>query len=105
MIRITFNNYKYIIPEKEQTIVNALLEDIETINNKYLTNKGSIWLSFEDEHTQYSPERTEPCPDYYGYYRLHNSLNDDTLGIEMTLDELDSNLCTLINFCETFLKN
>ena len=102
MKKITLNNYIDIIPENEQILIKALLEDIESIN-KYISNKGFIWISYEDEHTEYSPEWTDPCPDYYGCYRIHNSLNDDTIGIEMTLDDLDMNLCTLINFCESFL--
>ena len=106
MIQITLNNYKEIIPEKEQPLIKALLEDLTEINKIISFNTSNyLWLSFEDEHTQYSPERTDPCPDYYGCYRLHNSYDNDTIGLEMTIDELDMNLCTLINFCEAFLKN
>lgn len=104
MIRLTFDNYSEVVPEKDKVLVRALLVDINNINRIIAFTKKELWLSFEDEHTEYSPERTDPCPDYFGTYRLHNSFNNDTIGIEMTLDELDTNLCTLYDFCETFLR-
>jgi hypothetical protein len=46
-----------------------------------------------DEHTEYSPERVDPCPDYYGMYRLWQG--NKTLGIEMDLEILDYVLAVL----------
>lgn len=105
MTQLTSDNYTNFVPVQEQNIIRVLLRDIDEIN-KYVgfTNKY-LWLSIETEHSEYSPERTDPCPDYYGFYRLHNSYDNDTIGIEMTLEDLDSNLCTLLNFCEAFFKN
>ena len=81
------------IPEKEQGLVKALLVDLEEINQS--TNK-ELYLDWIDTHTEYSPERTDPCPDFYGMYRVIR--NGDVLGVEMTLDELDISLCLLHNF-------
>lgn len=105
MIQIDLKNYTDFVPEQEQLIIKALLRDIDRINNYVAFTNKYLWLSIETEHTEYSPERTDPCPDYYGFYRLHNSYDNDTIGIEMTLEELDSNLCTLLNFCEAFLND
>ena len=97
MIQITLNNYKEIIPEKEQSIIKALLDDINDINKIISLNTSNyLWLSFEDEHTQYSPEWTDPCPDFYGMYRVKQGT--ETLGVEMTLDDLDMALCLLYNY-------
>ena len=105
MTQLNLDNYTKYVPKNEQPIVKALLQDINRIN-KYLESVSEkyLWLSIETEHTEYSPERTDPCPDYFGYYRLHNSYDNDTIGIEMTYEDLDINLCTLLNFCEIFLK-
>lgn len=104
MSRLTFENYKDIVPEQEQNLIKSLMIDLGDINKIISFTHNSLYISLDTEHTEYSPERTDPCPDYYGFYRLHNSKDNDTIGIEMTIDELDSNICTLFNFCETFLK-
>jgi hypothetical protein len=85
------------IPKEEQKLVKALLEDIREIN--YNTPSfNNIYLDWIDIHTEYSPERVDPCPDYYGMYRIRRSLNNDVIGVEMTLEDLDTALCLLHNY-------
>ena len=65
---------------REKRLLNALLIDLKDIN-KFCPG---IYIEYIDKHTEYSPERTDPCPDYYGYYRLWQG--NKTLGIEMDLE-------------------
>lgn len=84
------------IPEKEQGLIKALLIDLEEINHNLPLRSKELYLDWIDEHTEYSPERVDPCPDYYGMYRVMR--DSEMLGIEMTLDELDTTLCLLHNY-------
>lgn len=97
-MKIDFNNYKNV-PEKERNLIFALLFDIEDINK---LSKKQIYIDWQDFHNEYSPERTDPCPDYYGYYTIRDEyLPNEIIGVEMTIDDLDLALCTLYNFvCE-----
>ena len=83
----------YNIPENEQGLVVALLNDIAEINDHTHSNLKLEWI---DEHTEWSPERVDPCPDYYGMYRVLRG--NDYIGVEMTLDDLDIALCLLHNY-------
>ena len=87
----------YNIPEKEQPLVLSLLDDLAEINEfNYRKDLEILYLEWIDTHTNYSPEWTDPCPDYYGMYRIWRG--DDYIGVEMDLDTLDSALCLLHNF-------
>jgi hypothetical protein len=80
------------IPAKEQAIIEYLLDDLEVINN-YIDKE--LHIDWQDYHNEYSPERVDPCPDYYGCYRLYNDLQ--FVGVEMDIDTLDTVICTLYN--------
>lgn len=84
------------IPEKDRNIIKALMQDVEEINHNASLHTKDIYINWIDEHTEYSPERTDPCPDFYGMYRIERG--DDYLGVEMTLEELDTALCLLHNY-------
>ena len=101
-MKLTIDNYKKYVPEKDQNIFESLLIDLEELNQKLIDKEyNPIFIDIQDYHNEYSPERTDPCPDYYGYYRLYSELHvNDNIGFEMTIDELDSALCILINFVE-----
>ena len=44
-------------------LLESLLEEVEELNgNRY----NKLFINYIDTHTEYSPERTDPCPDYYG---------------------------------------
>lgn len=102
-MRIDFENY-IKVPKKDQKLLYPLLIDIEDFNNK-LDNLGlekrKIYIDWQDWHNEYSPERVDPCPDFYGMYTLRFEENQlETVGEEMTIKELDEALCILVNFIE-----
>ena len=103
-MKITIDNYKNIIPKENQGLIESLLIDLLEFNTE-LENLQEpyrkLYIDYITEHTEYSHERTDPCPDYYGMYRLVFEKNPyESVGNEMTIDELDSALCILINFIE-----
>lgn len=92
------------ISDADKRLLNALLLDIAELNNE-LNNCNQSWkkvyIEYQDWHNKYSPERTDPCPDYYGYYFLIFEDNEsESCGTEMTINELDTVLCALVNFVE-----
>lgn len=84
------------LPEKEQSLIKSLLIDLQEINDSKL--KPAIYIDWCNEHTEWSSERTEPCPDYYGTYTIRNSYNNELIGVEMDLNTLDIVLCALNNY-------
>lgn len=80
------------ISDKDKGLLKALLVDLEEINNN-LPKTYHISIDWIDKHTKYSSERVDPCPDYYGMYRLWQ--DNKTLGIEMDLETLDYVLAVL----------
>ena len=85
-----------------KNVLSSLLIDLLELNTE-LENNGDkhrqLYIDFIDGHTEYSPERTDPCPDNYGYFTLRFEKNPyETVGGILSLNELDSVLCALINF-------
>ena len=102
-MKVTEENIKNLpIKDNEKCLLKALLEDLHFINDYLIDrDKEPIFINFQDFHNQYSPERVDPCPDYYGMYTLtSDSLAGKILGVEMTLSDLDDTLCMLYNFVE-----
>lgn len=96
-MKVTYENIEDLpIDNKDKVILKALLTDIDEINNANL--KDPIYIDWEENHTEYSPEWIEPCPDFYGTYSLIRSTTKDKLGVEMNLDTLDIALCLLNNY-------
>lgn len=96
-MKITYENIEDLpIDNKDKVILKALLTDIDEINNANL--KDPIYIDWEENHTEYSPEWTDPCPDFYGTYFLIRSTTKDKLGVEMNIDTLDIALCLLNNY-------
>jgi len=93
--------YDFFNRKNKIEILKGLMIDLMELN-QLLEDKGEsyrkLYIDYIDEHTEYSPERTDPCPDYYGMYRVRREDNNDTLGIEMTLSDLDMALCLLHNY-------
>lgn len=92
-MKITDDNI-YYIPKKERSLIKSLLVDLSEINS--FSDKW-LYIDWQDYHNEYSPERVDPCPDYYGYYTLRDK-NNNMIGIEMDIDTLDTVLCTLFNY-------
>ena len=103
-MKLTINNYKEYVQNKDCGLFEALLIDLAELN-QLLEDKNEdyrkLYIDFENEHTQYSPERTDPCPDFYGLFALRFEKNPyETVGDYMTIEELDSIMYALINFTE-----
>ena len=107
-MKVTKENIKDInyIPEyyniaTGRSVLESLLDDIEDINNT-LKHDGfenkQIYIDYENEHTVYSCERIEPCPDYYGFFRVKYIKSNQCIGDIMHLNELDDCLCLLYDF-------
>ena len=79
-------------------LLESLLDELEELNgNRY----NKLFINYIDTHTEYSPERTDPCPDYYGLFELRWDREPyETVGTQMTLNELDTVLCALSDFAE-----
>ena len=101
-------NIKYVYNwnsvNSAQNYLESLLIDLLELNNE-LDNKGEshkkLYIDYEDKHTEYSPERVDPCPDYYGLFTLRfENKPYETVGGFMDLNELDTVLCALVNFIE-----
>ena len=103
-MKITLDNYKELIPKENQGLIESLLIDLLEFNTELENIQEpyrKLYIDYITEHTEYSSERTDPCPDYYGMYKLVFEKNPyESVGSEMTIDELDSALCILINFIE-----
>ena len=99
---------KYIEGYHDISIVHNILEslliDIAELNQVLEDRHKSyrkIYIDYEDKHTEYSPERTDPCPDYYGMFTLRFENDPYTsIGDVMTLDELDNTILILYTFIE-----
>jgi len=104
-MKITKENINELnIHDSEKKLLNALLDDLKEFNDELdkqnLSNK-KLYIDYQNYHNEYSPERCDPCPDYFGYYFLRFENNPhETCGNEMSLDEIDIILCVLINFIE-----
>ena len=83
-------------------LINLVLDAVSV--NMYLEKINpdrKIYIDYETEHTEYSPERTDPCPDFYGCFTLrYENYPDETIGDPMTIDELDNALFILNDFLQ-----
>lgn len=103
-MKVTIDNFKGIILVKDQPLCEALLHDLIELN-QLLDDKDEgyrkLYIDYELNHTEYSSERIDPCPDYYGMFSLRFEKNPyETVGDYMTIAELDNIMCALINFTE-----
>ena len=109
-MKVTVNNIKDInyvegyALDFGKKFLKSLLIDVNELNdtliNKNQSNK-QIYIDYENKHTEYSPERTDPCPDYYGMFSLRFEKNQyEKIGDMRTLTELDDAICLLSNFVE-----
>ncbi len=99
--------------ERSRGLLCSLLDDIDEFNELVghpSTEKSFVWdpswlykicITWQDWHDEYSPESLE-CPDYYGLFRIcllpDNSESPVPFSEHLTLDELDSHLCTLVSY-------
>lgn len=96
-MKVTLDNIKDLdIKERERFLLPSLLDDIDEINS--LTG-DNLYIDWQDFHNEYSPERTDPCPDYYGCYTIRYNPYE-FIGLEATIDQLDEYLCVLSNYVD-----
>jgi hypothetical protein len=107
-MKVTYDNIEsigyYAGRERQNTpsptLLKLLLYELKEINI-LSTKNGGLYIDYIDTHTEYSPERTDPCPDYYGYFELRLEEKPYVrIGDYMTIDELDTVLCVLTDFVE-----
>ena len=96
------------LPKKESNIVESFLEDLEMANEKVINAK--LYIDWQDYHDTYSPERVDPCPDYYGCYTLMTENEelykqkfgyvDCTLSEKLPLNDFESVFFAIIEFID-----
>ena len=88
-MKVTTTNIKDITPyPREQKLLEADLADIAEINEKLSAVGKELYIYWENQHTEYSCERTDPCPDYYGWYSIRNAEDNELIGlVEMEIRE------------------
>lgn len=78
-----------LLPEKERDYVKNLLNyNLEEINSFH---KGVFTLHWQDYHDEYSPERTDPCPDFYGMYYIRKN-NNRVMYLPVAFQEINEYL-------------
>jgi hypothetical protein len=113
---VAYNNIDKVetLNEREKNLLLSLLKDVDEFNELVghpLTEKSFVWnsnfykicITWQDWHDEYSPENLE-AQDYYGVFRICLMPDEKDPSIlvnfstEMTIDELDTNLCTLVGY-------
>lgn len=91
-----------VLPEEERDLINSLLDEIREINKAVNNHRNYFYdldIDWQDYHNEYSPERVDPCPDYYGYYSLIEGKK--VIGDKMTIEELDNAIFIIKEFIES----
>lgn len=106
-MKITIDNLeeaKKINDKINISYLESLYIDLMELNNELENqnlNHKKLYIDIQDYHNEYSPERTDPCPDYYGMFSLRFEKNEMKIGEYIkNLEDLDSILFTLIEFME-----
>lgn len=99
-MKLTFDNYISVLNDfdiRETELVFALLQDANEYSNNIFPKTLEIHIN--EHHTEYSAERTDPCPDYYSMFYIKWNNSNDIINDYFTLSELNEHMCTL---CEAF---
>ena len=117
MIKLTKDNIKdveysvgCVSMEDLPQLLNSLLDELNGINDMTIDIHGDkaslLSIAWENEHTEYSPERTDPCPDYYGFFYIIKDgvtiggASTANIGGAMSIDQLEEAICLLDDFVE-----
>lgn len=101
-----FADYKKqgISLNKSQDMLNELVKVLEKDINDGFPLEKHLYINYEDKHTEYSPERVDPCPDYYGCFTLRLESDPyEIIGDYMTLEGLDEAMLLLSNYRDCVL--
>ena len=103
-MKLTFDNYKEYVPKTAHELFKALLIDLGEINQMLKDNGEeyrTLYIDIQTSHNEYSPERTDPCPDFYGTYSLRFERDErECAASEMELVDLDYVLSIIYSFIE-----
>ena len=108
-MKVTIENL-HILPEHEQAYARAILDDVLELNTlNHSAGYGfdkDIWLEWQDYHNEYSPERTDPCPDYYGYYGLMHKTKygEEPIAEMMPLKDIDWLIFGIIEYTKGLIS-
>ena len=103
-MKITIDNHIEHLPTKEILLYVSLQSDLDEIN-EHLEDGKKLYIDFNEEHTEWSAERTDPCPDYYGMYSLRSETYPfEMIGDYMNIEELDYAILVLTDFLELLNK-
>ena len=81
--------------EVGKKLLNALLNDVKVLNAMFISAGKAdcqVYIDYFNTHTEYSSERTESCPDYFGMFTIRCERDNNIIGDEMTLDLLDHSI-------------
>lgn len=102
MKTLTNENYKTVLKDilpnlgkLDLELVKALIDDAKLYSNNGVL-PHTLEVCIDDVHTDYSPEWTEPCPDYYGTFALRWKDSAEIINDGFSLSDLDWNMCTLL---------
>lgn len=99
-MKLTKENIETLpVSDKEKRYLLGDLEDIREINE--ICKEELFYLYWENQHTEYSAERTDPCPDYYGTYSVRTIEDNELIGLECwSEEELQDRICDIYDTCE-----
>lgn len=83
MITLTVDNYKTVkkyidISEYDLNLLQGILVDL--LSNNHGVFHKPMEICFNIEHTEYSPEWTEPMPDFYGSFCIKYTDSTEMIG-------------------------
>lgn len=103
-MKITIDNHIENLPNKDILLYVALQNDLNEIN-EHLDEGKKLYIDYNLEHTEWPEERTDPCPDYYGFYSLRLEKEPyEMIGDYMTIEDLDYSIFILSDFLDLLNK-
>lgn len=85
------------VSKEDRKLLISLCDDIEEINR---ISGLELYIDWQDFHDEYSVERTDPCPDYYGYYSIRTE-NGNIIGSDpCNIQDLDETCCSIYSVIE-----
>ena len=96
---------------KDNPYQKSLIEEVDEINALIKRYSGAFYegaeigLYLDNEHTDYSPERTDPCPDYYGSFQLRWNNGESICDKTFVLKDIDDYLYVINNLLIGFIPD
>ncbi len=109
-MKLTLDNFESILKKYNKNVSDCemgLMRALLTDCNEYNTSRifpHEVEIHIITEHTKYSPEWTEPLPDYYGTYYIKYADVDDYIIDGLDIDGLDNAMFVLCGAFEQLKK-